>query len=153
MSRLLLVTALSLFVLACDPPAEPDPASGGPADRALELRTSTLDGPRFEPSRTQGAFDYVFYDDEPMKPAYMDRTLAVAKGDWASDVRAASPERYAITAAPEGYFRPMVEWEPMEAVVLAFPSSMSNYDGITTTVSQIAAFAAPVMVIFSHKKS
>ena len=145
MSRSLMISVLALVVIACEQPVAAPDLAPEPA----RLSATDADASPFSSMRRQGDFDYVFYEDEPMVPAYGRRgPLASGKADWATDVRAAAPERYAITDPPEGAFRPMIEWEPMASVVMSYPGDMSSYDGITNTAVQIGLHAATVAEVW-----
>ena len=69
--------------------------------------------------------------------------LGVSKGDDADDERAAAPENHAITAPPAdiGNVRPMVEWEPMRALVFSFPAKTAQYSQVSETFVNIAVHA------------
>lgn len=144
MSRFALLLALCALLVGCE--SSPAPPNGDSAS-VRAATTLTADSP-FSPMRTEGGFDYVYYPDEPMKHAYeRSGILGVGKAD-AADIRAAAPERYAITATPKGAYRAMVEWEPMRAVVMSYSSDTASYDGATNTAVQIGANAATVAEVW-----
>jgi agmatine/peptidylarginine deiminase len=144
MSRFALLLALCALLVGCE--SSPAPPNGDSAS-VRAVTTLTADSP-FSPMRTQGGFDYVYYPGEPMKHAYeRSGLLGVGKAD-AADIRAAAPERYAITASPKGAYRAMVEWEPMRAVVMSYSSDTASYDGATNTAVQIGANAATVAEVW-----
>ena len=106
----------------------------------------TLGGDRV---RKVDGYDYVFYDDEPMLPAYRLPTNIPLKGDYYDDVRASKPERYAITEPPPaGAYRGMVEWEAMEAIVMSVPDYMDGYGNADMTILNIAKHAATVAEVW-----
>ena len=81
MSRFVLLTALCGLLIGCEtsPATSVEAASSSTDSTATK---PTADAAPFGPMRTQGGFDYVFYEDEPMKPAYMRRdVLGVGKAD------------------------------------------------------------------------
>lgn len=71
-------------------------------------------------------------------------TLPTAKGDQYDNKRAADPENYAVTAPPPAItaVRPMTEWEPMHALVFAYPAYTAQLDQASDTFAQIARFAS-----------
>ena len=91
--------------------------------------------------------DYVFVPGEPMLPAYKSRFRAL-KGDEHDDVRALNPERFAITAAPKLGVRPMVEWEPMRAIMLSVPAYMTQYANAWSTLVNIGFQASKVAEVW-----
>ncbi|MEC9072628.1 MAG: agmatine deiminase family protein [Myxococcota bacterium] len=146
LTSLILVLILAC-VTACESPVEEHQECGPESEATVELDSAEALIPwlgGMSRTRQVGDLDYVFYDDEAMKPAFRDPTANPAQKADAADILWANPERYAITVPPKAGIRPMVEWEPMQAVVMGFPSGMAGYDGITTTVTQIAANAAEV---------
>ena len=66
------------------------------------------------------------------------------KADQYSDVRDAHPQWYAITEKPEGDYRPMIEWEPMQSVVLTFSNYMPGDAPVFQTFSDIIVNSVPV---------
>ena len=127
----IMIVGGALAAVGCDGPG-PGPAAS-PAASALP------------DSRTAPGADYVFHADEFMKPAYREvRGLPSLKADASDDVRWASPERYAITQPPPATARAMLEYEPMRALVMAYPSGLSSYQNATATVAEIAREAAAV---------
>ncbi|MEC9070982.1 MAG: agmatine deiminase family protein, partial [Myxococcota bacterium] len=87
--------------------------------------------------------DYIFYPGEPMKPAYR-TAFEPLKADEQDDIRWSNPERYSITTKPPAAARPMVEWEPMQSIVMSTPQWITTYAGAKDTVTQIAVNAATV---------
>ena len=72
------------------------------------------------------------------------------KADNPSDIRYMLPDRYAITDVPPETIRPMVEWEPMKALILSVPGylMMSNYLNARNTLLQIAKHASTVTEVW-----
>ena len=145
MTRSLPLLISMALLVACqgDPkPAQPEheaPQVSAGLDRPLSLVE------RRDPSR---ALDYVFRPDEPMRHAYRDPSLrpqAKADGD---EVRVAYPQHYAITTPPAAAVRPMVEWEPMQAVVMQVPDYIANYGGVMETIGGISAAAIEVAEVW-----
>jgi agmatine/peptidylarginine deiminase len=81
----------------------------------------------------------------PMK-SWRPPTSGLVKKDESDDVRAAAPESFAITAPPQriATVRPMVEWEPMQALAFAFPSYALQYPGTYSTFVQVTKQASEV---------
>ncbi|MGM0575803.1 MAG: agmatine deiminase family protein [Myxococcota bacterium] len=103
---------------------------------------------RLRRDRERGV-DYIFYPDEPMRHAYRDPSAKPAlKADEYDDIRWAHPERYAITAPPPEGVRPMVEWEPMKALMMAVPAYMMGYDNASHTIIQIVKHTVPVAEVW-----
>lgn len=142
-----LFSALLLLGACAVEPDLPEASHGDPLG-AMAGADGLLPGTAQRTDETEGV-DYVFYPGEPMKHAYRDpMTMTPAKADWADDVRWANPERFAITEAPTGSYRAMVEWEDMEALLLGYPGDMSGYDGVTGTVVGIAKYASTVAEVW-----
>lgn len=93
-----------------------------------------------EPSDTGEPFDYVYPVDGPWLPAYRRFLSVPEKADQYDDRRWNHPERHAITVPPSNIatVRPMVEWEPMRAIVLQWPGAYVGFaDGATSTAVEI----------------
>jgi agmatine/peptidylarginine deiminase len=73
--------------------------------------------------------DYVYDHSSGWLPAYRNPLLPSLKADANSDIRAAHPERYALTDPPANIadIRPMVEWEPMKAIMLQWPADYLSF--------------------------
>jgi agmatine/peptidylarginine deiminase len=81
---------------------------------------------------------------DPSLPlAYRQAPRLRALGDEFDEVRADAPQNYAITKPPAriATVRPMVEWEPMKALVLAFPGYAAEYAATSKTFVDIALSA------------
>ncbi|MGM0574784.1 MAG: agmatine deiminase family protein [Myxococcota bacterium] len=142
------VTCAVLLTLAsCEGPPRDTQSDEAGGPEATE--TPAVD--HAERFRRAPGIDYIMYPDEPMRPAHR-RTLPTpsAKADQYDDIRAAAPQRYAITAPPSGDVRPMVEWEPMRAVVMAVPDYLtaSQYENARGTILQIAKHASTVAEVW-----
>jgi agmatine/peptidylarginine deiminase len=146
MRRIALLLLCSSLALGCQSPPtadgsnEPGVASSTPDSVTAEPLAS-----RRDPARS---LDYVFRDSDLMQHAYRDvsqRPKAKADGD---EVRVAYPQHYAITEPPSGDIRAMVEWEPMEAVVMQVPDYIGNYDGVMGTIQGIGAQAISVAEVW-----
>jgi len=61
------------------------------------------------------------------------------KADSATDYRALHPQWYAITAPPKGNFRPMREWEPMQANIITYSDYLQADAAVSQTIVDIAA--------------
>jgi len=80
----------------------------------------------------------------PMK-TWRPTATGLVRKDESDDKRAAAPQNFAITAPPRSAtVRPMVEWEPMQALVFAFPSYALQYPGTYSTFVQVAKQASEV---------
>jgi agmatine/peptidylarginine deiminase len=65
------------------------------------------------------------------------------KQDAASDYRAMHPQWYAITKPPPASFRPMKEWEPMQANIITYSDYMPGDNGTAQTLADIAIHSIP----------
>ncbi|MCB9727795.1 MAG: agmatine deiminase family protein [Deltaproteobacteria bacterium] len=155
MARYLALSAALLAALSgCDAP----PAADGPGAKATAATDqSTIPQIVIAPDGTErirripGVTDYIRYPDDPMLPAYRTtQELLAAKADSYDDQRYAAPERYAITIPPNKTVRPMVEWEPMQAIMMGVPSYVmtASYVNTRNTVLQIAKNAATVAQVW-----
>jgi agmatine/peptidylarginine deiminase len=157
MRRLLAVSAaLFLSLLGCDATPVQDSESPVAAATKIEDR-STIPQVFIAPDGTErirripGVVEYIHYPDDVMLPAH--RTAAeyiVQKGDAYDDLRYAAPERHALTIPPVKAVRPMVEWEPMQAIMMGVPSYVLSAGSSNTldTVVQIAKNAATVAQVW-----
>ena len=140
-ATLFIVCAL---LLACQ--STPEPSAP-----AAEAAASTLKAPQnslAERRQPGAAFDYVYLFDEPMRHAYKDPTLKPqAKADG-NEVRVAYPENYAITVPPTPQVRSMVEWEPMQSIVMQIPDYIASYDGVMQTIQGISVAAIDVAEVW-----
>lgn len=98
------------------------------------------------------AIEYTMPKGDWFKPAYR-RTLATKsalKADEFDDIRFQYPERYAITVPPanKATIRPMVEWEPMKAIVMQWPSYYLSSTNASATVAAIATNTATVAEVW-----
>ncbi|MFO0748839.1 MAG: agmatine deiminase family protein [Myxococcota bacterium] len=120
---------------ACDEAKAPPsaPAAGGGDSTATSARLELPFELRFD---REGRF----ISNANVKPAYrVNKTFEALKGDQYDNTRAKHPEYYAITEPPARTgIRPMVEWEPMRAIAMAFPGDMLSSTNATQTVVQIA---------------
>ncbi len=119
-----------------------------PAESTQGVRLTPGAGALLDRTRTSDEYDYIFYADDTMKPAYKSVEHEALKADYYSDVRAASPERFAITEPPSATYRPMVEWEPMQAVMLSVPDHLADYSNAGQTILQIAYHASKVAEVW-----
>jgi agmatine/peptidylarginine deiminase len=156
MRRSLAVAALVLGVVAgCDAPASSDSAAKATPEAYVDHSTipTTVVGPDGTERirRIPGVIDYIRYPDDPMLPAHRTPAEFLAqKGDQYDDLRYATPERHAITIPPVKDVRPMVEWEPMTAIMMGVPSYVLAAGSVNTlgTVVQIAKNAAAVAQVW-----
>jgi len=65
------------------------------------------------------------------------------KQDAASDFRKAHPQWYAITVPPPAQYRPMKEWEPMQANIITYSNYLPGDNPVATTMAQIVALSLP----------
>ncbi len=142
-----------LIVTGC---GEQSPSSSSAApttqhtDRLQAFAPAAAPGLAKRPRRV-GEVEYYRYADEPMKPAHRFLGILPAqKADAADNVRHAAPDRYAITEPPPAGIRPMVEWEPMQALVLSVPSYMTGNDYLNSrnTIVKIAKHSATVAEVW-----
>ncbi len=125
----------------CDaPPSAPSKAES-PAQAPAQA-------PVTAPVAAGEAIEYHFRPDSPLRKAYNDQRfiLPVMKGDQFDNYRLAHPERYAITAPPANIetVRPMVEWEPMQAIMMSYPGNMTSASNASKTFHKIARFSSLV---------
>jgi len=91
--------------------------------------------------------DYVHPPNAPWLPAYNELGFKPnpLKGDQFDDIRAAAPENYAITEPPASTtLRAMVEWEPMQSIVMSYSSDMLGAQNATETMAKVAMHSATV---------
>jgi agmatine/peptidylarginine deiminase len=74
------------------------------------------------------------------------------KADQYDDFRNANPQWFAITEAPAGQFRPMLEWEPMSRLWTTYSDYLTNSAGVSKTIVNIIKHtvldaATPVSVV------
>ncbi|MFT7580192.1 MAG: agmatine/peptidylarginine deiminase, partial [Myxococcota bacterium] len=145
------IVAATTFVMVCSAAAltgceaGPEPTTEAPAaltnGPAAPAAAAT---PRFVDAARRYALN------ERLLPAHrVPGTKDALKADQFDDYRDAHPEYYAITEAPANIatVRPMVEWEPMRAVVMAVPSYMLADSGFAQgsaaqTFAKVARHAA-----------
>jgi len=139
----MILAGAALVFGAC---ARPAPAPPSSARETTQQPAATAPGPAAQPR-----YDYVFQPNSPILKAYSDRILLpVQKGDAYDDIRATHPERYAITVPPANIatVRPMVEWEPMRAIVMQYVGYMTGSSNATQTALEIAKNAATVAEVW-----
>lgn len=142
LSRAALVLTLALG--AC---AKSAPADGDPSVVATAAASASDEAPKAIPLSARFDAQGRFIADERILPAYRrNPTLPAAKGDQYDDIRNAAPQLYALTEPPEriATVRPMVEWEPMRAIVMSYPSYMLSSSNATATFVSIASHASEV---------
>jgi agmatine/peptidylarginine deiminase len=146
--QLLTLSLLTAFAVGCDAPGAPStdlrgqeeapPVDDRPGDSSFDgLPEEVPLGARFTPSgayRLDPALPLPYRRDPIWKPL---------KADEFDSMRAADPEEYAITEPPAriGTVRPMVEWEPMKALMFAFPGYTLQYGATTKTFVDITVAA------------
>lgn len=114
--------------------AEPDaaaPAAGGTPAPAVSARVLDPEGR--------------FLVNPRLLPAHRVRaTKAALKADEYDNERATNPQNFAITVPPANIasVRPMVEWEPMRAIVMSYPGYMLTSANATATFVSIAQHAS-----------
>lgn len=112
----LMATLLAVGFAGCDDDAG--------SDRVSPELASTKTG--LQPPGSE--VDYIFDPRYDTRLAWQHPTLRSLKGDWADDIRFAAPENYAITVPPANleHVRAMVEWEPMQAVIVPVPGGFDD---------------------------
>jgi len=142
LSTAALVVTLSLGACAeTEPPGAASSATATAAASASDRAPALVAGD----ARFDAAGRFVVND--RILPAFRrNPTLPAAKADQYDDVRTAAPQLYAITEAPKriATVRPMVEWEPMRAIVMSFPSYMFDTTNGTNTFVNIAKHSSEV---------
>ena len=137
-----LLAAAALLAPGC---AGPSPESPSTAEAPA---TAAVPAPKRARARK---IDYVYDHTSGWKSAAKRLLFPPLKGDQNTDIRAAHPEFYAVTAPPANgaQIRPMVEWEPMKAIVMAWPADYTGFaKGATATAVQIAIHAATVAEVW-----
>jgi len=139
-ARIGLAALLSVSLLACgdahEAPAEATPPAVSPSyDRPVSAVPDALP--------LEARMDHLgrYQLDPNILPAHRTSTsFQTFKADEFDDLRLANPQFFAITAPPEdiSVVRPMVEWEPMRAIVMAFNGYMLSSQNATATFVQIA---------------
>jgi agmatine/peptidylarginine deiminase len=150
MKRLVILLSLvCLLLVACeDNPGQSAEIRGA---SAIERPAVTNYQGRAERPRATAKVDYVFYNDDLMKPAFDPNALLpnkALKADEYDNTRWHNPERYAITQAPKGNIRPMVEWEPMRSIVMQYPGGYSGYADVTKSFVDIARHSLTVAEVW-----
>jgi len=145
--------AVAVAAGACDTPIEaPAPAAAPGRDDAASLPAAIPFAQRF------GA-DGAYRLDAAVPLAFRRAvTFNAQKGDESDSRRAADPENYSITAPPDDIasVRPMTEWEPMSALVFAYPSYAALLDQASDTFVEIARYASDygeVWVLFDGQQA
>jgi agmatine/peptidylarginine deiminase len=62
-----------------------------------------------------------------------------AKTDWATNYHKAHPQWYTITQPPSVAFRPMKEWEPMQALIIAYSDYVPSASDVREPLLDIGA--------------
>ena len=139
-----LATALVLLATLGACTASPPP----PSTPTTTVATTARDeAPKAVPFSARFDATGRFVADDRILPAWrLDPTLPAAKGDQYDDIRTAAPQLYAITEPPDriATVRPMVEWEPMRAIVMTYPGYMLTSTNATDTFVQVAVHASEV---------
>lgn len=148
----LLFILLGLSLVACDESRAPgggSPAPGSPTrpdeDEGPAPSNGGADGAIAIPYAARFTPDGAYKLDPALPlPFIRQPAMRVAKGDQYDNRRAAAPQNFAITAPPEriGTVRPMVEWEPMQAIVFAYPSWAAQYANTSATFVNVAKTAS-----------
>ncbi len=138
---------LTLGLAACEAPTAPTSADSPPTAPAAPTPDIDLDLDRHiaVPFAARFTTDGVYRLDPNLPlPFRRNPVLGIGKADEFDNTRAAAPQNFAITAPPEriATVRPMVEWEPMQALVFAFPSWAASYSNTTSTFVNIAKVAS-----------
>ncbi len=91
-------------------------------------------------------FDYVYDKNSPYLPATKRFLRKPLKADAYDDIRWYIPHNYAITVTPAkiDQVRPMVEWEPMKALVLQWPAGYLGNKSASQTMLEISKNASTV---------
>jgi len=148
--------ALALVATGCGPvpadgPNAPTPEGQNASSTALpEAPSSSLLG------TTNKGFKVEYVIPSWIKPAHRPDwnnpkpTPQVLKADEYDDIRFAAPQNYAITVPPANLatVRPMVEWEPMKAVIMSWPTYMLTADNASGTMAGIASNSATVAEVW-----
>lgn len=142
------LSPLLLALIACDQASPPAPSGTG--------TQSTPPTSPAEPTAATGNVEAIPYaarftpdgayrlDPSLPLPFLRHRAFEVGKADQYDNRRAAAPQNYAITAPPAriATVRPMTEWEPMQALVFAYPSWAAPYTNTTSTFVNVAKTAS-----------
>ena len=118
-----LILALSFLVFwSCTADFAPEEGVNGAYDELEAAKPTTADGmdPNILP-----AYALPWEHHEP------------GKEDLASDFHKAHPQWYNITEPPSGAFRPMMEWEPMQSVLIAYSDYVPGNEELAGTMVDI----------------
>jgi len=139
-SALVVPSAFALTMLGCDQRVVDGPAAQAEAPaKTFELQPL----PDLTPAIVRPHFNELghFVPSPLLLHAYRATRPAIG-ADNGFSIRQRTPEYFAITAPPARTVRPMVEWEPMQALVLAFPGEFLSDTNATDTVVDIARYGA-----------
>lgn len=145
----ILLSLVCLLLVGCE--ESPGKSAELAGATALERPAVMYYQGRADRPRSTQKVDYVFYPDDLMKPAFNPHALLPSKAlkaDEYDNTRWHNPERYAITEAPKGNIRPMVEWEPMRSIVMQYPGGYSGYAGVTQSFVDIAKHSLTVAEVW-----
>ncbi len=127
--------AAAVGLVGCEAPL---PDAAPPADPAAPAESA----PPTTPAAAPPPFG-MFVPNPNIRMAFRDFRPPIGAENGFS-IRQASPEEHAITAPPSRSVRPMVEWEPMRALVLAFPGEFLSDTNATGTIVGIIRHAHEV---------
>ena len=126
------VLTLCFLLTACDQP--PHQNSSQPEQEVSEEGMESAPLGRDSDGRP---YDYVYDPNSPYLMATRKKPYQlIQKADANDDIRWYAPQLYAITEPPANIqnVRPMVEWEPMQSVVMSWPSNYVNSPAFNTVV-------------------
>ncbi len=98
------------------------------------------------PDKAEPAEPAAMKNAPPLLPAYQlpwERKIP-GKADAYDDYRKLHPQWFAITEPPQGNFRPMREWEPMQSILFTYSNGVSGMGEVADTLidSAVASLAA-----------
>lgn len=141
-----MIGGAALLAACSEVSLEPAAAPGSATAPAAPHAPTLGDEPAMTPAGGFYKDDLTFVPNPNLVPAYKTPRPYALKADGPADVRASDPQYYAITEPPANIakIRPMVEWEPMKALVMGFPSDMLFDTNATQSVVSIAKHASTV---------
>ena len=120
MSKRILIGLLALACFGCDEAVDTDPSGINQAEEAAASTVGILNPAILPAHKLPG------------------ENRVPGKQDAASDYRKAHPQWYAITEPPLGNFRPMKEWEPMQANLITYSNYLPSDDPVAQTLADTA---------------
>jgi agmatine/peptidylarginine deiminase len=126
MRKIFAMTLLAFALVACDQAGDVGQQLPDQAEAAVKVK------PGFKNPAILPAYKLPGEDRVP------------GKQDAASDFRKAHPQWYAITEPPPAQYRPMKEWEPMEAIIITYSNYLPGDPQTAKTMADIVVGSVDV---------